>query len=160
MQGQILTADFDGVIYIKLKGVIRYSQCAGLEAFIDNLFESPAFNSVAIDLENAEMLDSTALGLLAKISIELRKITQQKATLFIQNGELLHILKRVCFDQVFKIVPVKSHQENIDFVEIKNLKQSEQEVLSSVLAAHESLAELSESNRSLYTDITEALKIS
>ncbi|MBV1908570.1 MAG: hypothetical protein KUG78_04570 [Kangiellaceae bacterium] len=157
MEGSILSARVDSVEYIRFVGVIRYSQCAGLEAHIDSVFSNPDFTEVAIDLEQAEMLDSTALGLLARISIEFKSISQQKPVIFLQNGELGHILKRVCFDQVFSIIAKPAKGEEIDFVELASVSQNEDQILQSVVSAHKSLSEISESNESFFTDITDAL---
>ncbi len=157
MQGAILSARVDSVEYIRFVGVIRYSNCAGLEAYIDKIFEQPTFKEIAIDLEQAEMLDSTALGLLARISIEFKKVSDKKPAIFLQKGELAHILKRVCFDQVFNIVAKSNNSENLDFVELASLPKNEEEVLKCVVDAHRSLAEISESNERYFTDITRAL---
>ena len=157
MDGSILSARVASVEYIRFVGVIRYSQCAGLEAYIDSLFSNPTFKEVAIDLEQAEMLDSTALGLLAKISIEYKKISTEKPVIFIMPGELAHILKRVCFDQVFKIISKPVNDNQIDFVELDSVSQDEEQILASVVEAHKYLAEISDSNERYFTDITNAL---
>lgn len=157
MQGKILAARIDSVEYIRFVGVIRYSNCAGLEAHIENIFSKPDFSEIAIDLELAEMLDSTALGLLARISIELKKSSENKPVIFIQKGELAHILKRVCFDQVFNIVAKSNGADNLNFVELASISKNEEEVLACVVDAHRSLAEISESNKQYFTDITQAL---
>ena len=157
MQGTILSARVDSVEYIRFVGIIRYSHCAGLEAHIERMFNDPDFTEVAIDLEQAEMLDSTALGLLARISIEFTKISNKKPVIFLKKGELVHILKRVCFDQVFSIVEKSYRAENLDFVELATTKLNEEEVLDCVVQAHRSLAEISEDNKHYFTDITKVL---
>ncbi len=157
MQGTILAARLDSVEYIRFVGIIRYSHCAGLEAHIDKIFEEASFKEIAIDLEAAEMLDSTALGLLARISIEFKKMSPNKPVIFLQKGELAHILKRVCFDQVFNIVAKSKDKGKPDFVELANISKNEEEMLESVVEAHRNLAELSESNQHYFTDITRAL---
>ena len=157
MEGNIKYARVDGVEYIRFTGVIRYSRCAGLESYIDKTFETPDFSDIAIDLENAQMLDSTALGLLAKIAIEFKAISDSKPVIFIRGGELAHILKRVCFDQVFNIVSDTNTTDNMNFVEIDSVPTSEEGVLKCVIDAHRHLAEVSEQNSHYFTDITKAL---
>lgn len=157
MDGSILSARVDSIEYLRFVGIIRYSQCAGLEAYIDSIFSNPTFQDIAIDLEQAEMLDSTALGLLAKISIEYKKISEDKPVIFISPGELAHILKRVCFDQVFNIISKPVGEGDIKFVELDTIRQDEKQILASVVDAHKNLAEISESNQSYFTDITKAL---
>jgi len=157
MEGSIFSARLETIEYIKFVGVIRYTQCTGLEAYIESLFESPSFSEMVIDLNEADMLDSTALGLLARISIEYKKISDKKAVLFLQSGELAHILKRVCFDQVFNIIAKSKNKNDMNFVELNSISKSEDEVMEYVIEAHKNLAKISEKNQHYFTDITQAL---
>ncbi|PHS19594.1 MAG: hypothetical protein COA86_04025 [Kangiella sp.] len=164
MKGRILTARLDDIEYINFIGVVRYSDCSGLEAYINQLFQSPkGVSEIAINLENADMLDSTALGLLARISIEFKKATDKQPVIFVKKGELAHILRRVCFDQVFRIVTSKQNKsdletsQNLNFIELASVQVDENKVLESVLLAHKNLADISKDNEHYYTDISKVL---
>jgi len=159
MKGAIFTARVDSVVYFRFTGVIRYSQCGGLESFINQLFSKADFTDVAVDLEMAEMLDSTALGLLARISIEYKKISDKKAVIFIHNGELANILKRVCFDRVFNIISKPKSELDMDFVELSSISESDEQTLDCVIEAHKNLASLSSDNAHYFTDITRAVSM-
>ena len=152
--GMILTARVDNIEHIKFTGVVRYSHCSGLELHIDHLFQDADFTEIIVDLEDAEILDSTALGLLARIAIEHRKISTNKPVIFVHTGELSQILSRVCFDQVFSILVSNSDRQDAKFVELRALPQDENQVLESVIKAHRSLASLNEQNQGLFRDIT------
>ncbi len=160
MSGSILTARVDSLEYIRFLGVVRYSQCGGLEGYINKIFAQNEDFDIAIDLEQAEMLDSTALGLLARLSIEYKNRSQKKPTIFIHQGELAHVLKRVCFDQVFNIISKPKDENDLDFVELVDVSKSEEEVLACVISAHKSLAEISDANHHYFTDITQATSCS
>jgi anti-anti-sigma regulatory factor len=67
--GQILVADHNGVYVIKMMGDVRLTLCISFDQFIDAMFKSENFTSVLFDLSDAEAIDSTTLGLMAKISI-------------------------------------------------------------------------------------------
>src|SRR5690606_41436595 len=67
--GQILVADHNGVYVIKMVGDVRLTLCISFDQFIDAMFKSENFTSVLFDLSEAEAIDSTTLGLMAKISI-------------------------------------------------------------------------------------------
>lgn len=158
MEGAIYTARIDAIEYIKFKGTIRYSHCSGLEAHIENLFNKKDFEDIAIDMVEARVLDSTALGLLARISIEQNKQTKRKPVILIAEGELLNILNRVCFDQVFNIVLSDSLSTGHNFEQLSNDEDDENKTLQRVVKAHQDLARLADENASLYKDITNALK--
>ena len=157
MAGSILAASVEGIEYLKFKGVVRYSHCGGLEAYIDQLFDSEGLDAVVIDLEEAEILDSTALGLLARIAIEYKKISAAMPVIFLKRGELDKIIKRVCFDQVFHMVYDDLDIQATEFKELVDQDQNEEQVLQRVLQAHRHLATISRDNESLYRDITLAL---
>ena len=157
MNGTILAASVDGNEYLKFKGAVRYSHCAGLEAYIDELFARENIKLIIIDLEEAEILDSTALGLLARIAIEYRRISDKKPTIFLKNSELKNIIKRVCFDQVFELIYDRGQKLNQEFLELSKEQQDEEQVLKRVLDAHKNLAQLDAENESLYRDITKVL---
>jgi anti-anti-sigma regulatory factor len=140
--------------YIRFKGVIRYSQCAGLEHHIEQIFMRKDFKQVIIDLEKAEMLDSTALGLLARVAIEARKFLSDKPIIFVKNGDILRILQRVCFDQVFNILADGKVLSSSQFFDISTLQMNENQTLETVIRAHQDLASLSASNKEMFKDIT------
>lgn len=157
MEGMILTTNVDGAEYIKFCGTVRYSHCGGLESHIDTLFKSEVPTRIVIDLEEADILDSTALGLLARIAIELKKFSSLKAVIFLRTGELSNILKRVCFDQVFDMVLDGNCSQRGNLQELVNQPEGEDEVLQRVIEAHKNLAKLNKENEHLYNDITNAL---
>ncbi|WP_444998181.1 STAS domain-containing protein [Aliikangiella sp. IMCC44359] len=157
MDGAVFATSVDGIDYIKFEGTVRYSHCAGLEAHIDQLFDNGLLNEIVIDLEDAEILDSTALGLLAKVAIEMKKRTEKRPVIFMARGELNNIIKRVCFDQVFNLVFDNKRQPLDELEELVGQPQDDETVLKRVIEAHRSLAELSKENESLYRDITSAL---
>lgn len=157
MSGSILAASVDGIEYIKFVGTVRYSHCGGLETHIDKLFANQDVSEVVIDLEKAEILDSTALGLLARVAIEFKKLSDRKPVIFLTEGELTNIIKRVCFDQVFDLVFDREGHSLENMEELVSQPQNEEQVLKRVVEAHRNLARLSKENESLYTDITSAI---
>ncbi len=157
MDGSIFAARIDDIEYIKFFGTVRYSHCGGLESHIDSLFENKDFDEVVIDLEDAEILDSTALGLVARIAIELKKYSEHKPVIFLSRGELSNILRRVCFDQVFNIIVDHNNPEHGELRELTSQPQNEERVLERVVSAHKHLAKIDKGNEALYRDITGAL---
>jgi hypothetical protein len=68
--GQILVADHEGVYVIKMIGDVRLTLCISFDQFIDSMFNAENFSAVLFDLSEAEAIDSTTLGLMAKISLQ------------------------------------------------------------------------------------------
>ena len=149
MKGAILTTRAENIEYIKFVGTVRYSHCAGLESHINQLFDENNFDEVVIDLEEAEILDSTALGLLARVAIEQKKSSSLKPVIFLKQGELSNVLKRVCFDQVFTIILNDNIKFSGEFKELPIQSQSEKQILQRVIDAHRDLAKLDKQNEKL-----------
>ncbi|MBR5928239.1 MAG: anti-sigma factor antagonist, partial [Spirochaetia bacterium] len=56
-------------VYFKLTGVLKYTTCGHFDAFLDDFIAHASdVESITIDLTEAEFLDSTNLGFLAKIA--------------------------------------------------------------------------------------------
>ena len=70
--GRILVTEHDGMNIIRLVGDVRLTLCISFDEFIKNMFEQHNLRSVIFDLRDAEGIDSTTLGLMAKISIGAR----------------------------------------------------------------------------------------
>ncbi len=163
--GLIQVANLDATEYIRFYGIVRYSHCSGLELHIDQLFKNQTFEHIVIDLTHADILDSTALGLMAKIAIELRKLKREQAVIIVGDGELKNILKRVCFDQVFLILgqqeAVENNNKNTNqankqkYRALSQLPLGEEKLLETVIKAHKNLSQLSHKNENLFRDITD-----
>ena len=66
MEGRILAAHHHGAYALKFVGDVRVNLCNSIDDYLDHMFEDPEFQSVLVDLCEAEGVDSTTLGLLAK----------------------------------------------------------------------------------------------
>jgi anti-anti-sigma regulatory factor len=138
----------------KLKGDIRYSDVTGLQELLDTLDLAGA--DCLIDLTKATHLDSTAMGCIAQIAIKSRGAEASPPVILLSSQHLYESLLSVCFDKVFDIQFDSLEQSESDFnpvqgeVTIDKLRQS-------VIAAHKTLSEISESNQNLFQDVNELL---
>ena len=71
--GRILVAGQDGAFVIKLVGDVRLTLCTTLDEFFDEMLSVEGFASVVVDLSDALNVDSTTLGLLAKLAIKAKE---------------------------------------------------------------------------------------
>ena len=66
--GRIQFAEQDGTFVLKFVGEVRLTLCSALDATIEKIFTAMNFNAIVIDLTETRSIDSTTLGLLAKLS--------------------------------------------------------------------------------------------
>ncbi|MEM9397675.1 MAG: anti-anti-sigma factor, partial [Pseudomonadota bacterium] len=72
-EGRVLAAKENGAYVIRLVGDVRLTLCASIEDYVEGMLEDPEFRSVWVDLCDAEGIDSTTLGQLAKLALAVDK---------------------------------------------------------------------------------------
>ncbi len=155
--GRILVADHDGMYLIKFVGDVRVNLCAAVDDFLAEMFRDEDFKSVLVDLTATEGIDSTSLGILAKLSIKASDLYGFTPTLVSTNSDITRVLRTVGFDDVFHIV----EKPLVDEAQIAELPQAETSVENlrrRVLEAHRALMGLNESNQEKFRDLVATLE--
>ncbi len=158
--GQILVADHEGVYVIKLVGDVRLTLCISFDQFIDSMFSSDKFCSILFDLTDAEAIDSTTLGLMAKISILGRERKNIVPVVVSTNPSINRLLESMGFDDIFEII---HHVDQPALAEAVNTRLpatevSEREARDRVLEAHRILMGLNDNNRETFQDLVQTLE--
>lgn len=157
MSGRILVASHDGVYLIVFEGDVRLTLCTTVDEYLEKMFQDSEFRSVIVDLSTTENIDSTSLGLLAKLSIQADKRFSFRPTLISTRRDVTRILLSMGFDEVFDLVeqPLE-HQEQL--AELPELIASEENVRQRVLDAHRILMSMNDANRDAFQDLVAALE--
>lgn len=155
--GRILVADQDGMYLIKFVGDVRVNLCAAVDDFLSEMFRDKDFKSVLVDLTATEGIDSTSLGILAKLSIQASNLYGFTPTLVSTNPDVTRILLTVGFDDVFHIVQ-KPLVEEAQIAELPHAETSSENLRRRVLEAHRALMGLNESNREKFRDLVATLE--
>ena len=154
---KILQAEEKGIYVLKFVGEIRLNLCSTLDNLVDSITQDPNFRTVVIDLSETEVIDSTTLGLLAKIALAAKKQSGFTPSLISTHPDITRIIGSMGFDSIFIIVgePVSS-MERLE--EIPELKASEQQVRDKVLEAHKILMGMNSRNREEFKNLVHALE--
>lgn len=155
--GQILVADHSGVFVIKMTGDVRLTLCISFDQFIDTMLDSANFTSVLFDLSEAEAVDSTTLGLMAKISLLAQEKRNIKPVILATNTSIQRILETMGFADIFIIVD----KLNIDLSPDKKLtviECDENMVKEKVIEAHKILMSLNEKNHETFKNLVNMLE--
>lgn len=88
---------------LKLIGDVRYTMGCALGDFLDRLFTQTDYNDIVVDLTETHSIDSTSLGLLAKIANFNRQHFAHKTTLLSTNADVNQILDNMGFYEIFNI---------------------------------------------------------
>ncbi len=155
--GRIQFAESEGTFVLKFIGDVRLTLCAALDAYIEKIFSALTFESIVIDLTETHGIDSTSLGLLAKLSILSNNRVGLLPTLVSTHDDMNRLLQSMGFDQIFNIV-AESTPTDTELHDLPGQMLSEDQVKDRVLEAHRILMDLNEHNRAAFTDLVGTLE--
>lgn len=155
--GQILVADHEGVYVIKMVGDVRLTLCISFDQFIETMFSETNFSTVLFDLSEAEAIDSTTLGLMAKISLQGDERHGITPVILSTNASINRVLQTMGFHDIFTIVgeletPVKPARE------LPADLHDEHQVKEKVLEAHKILMGLNQENSATFRNLVKMLE--
>ncbi len=157
--GKIQFAEYNETFVLKCVGDVRLTFCSALNETIEKILKTNSFKSIVIDLTEVISIDSTTLGLLAKLSILSKRKFGMLPTLASTNPDVSRVLDSMGFNQVFNLVHTPAPcPECLD--DLPEQDQSEAVVKERVLEAHHILMSLNESNRDAFRDLVSALESS
>lgn len=157
MRGRILVGDHQGVYVLMFQGDVRLTLCTAVDDFLDRMFADSGFRSVVVDLAQTDSIDSTSLGLLAKLSIQADRRFGCRPTLVSTRPEITRILVTTGLDDVFDLVEEPlDHAEQLGELDCR--AASEEEIRHRVVEAHRILMDMSESNRAAFEDLVATLE--
>ncbi len=156
-EGRILAATHDGAYVLKFAGDLRVNLCSAIDDYFDQMFEDPDFVSVLVDLCEAEGIDSTTLGLLAKLALRCRKQFGMRPAIYSCNPGINRLLASMAFGKIFDIREQSCDQPGA-IRESPATSDDAEAVRRKVVEAHQILMDLSEENRERFRDLITALE--
>jgi anti-anti-sigma factor len=158
-EGKILAAHHDGAYVIRMVGDVRLTLCTTIDEYFQHMFEDPEFASVWVDLCEAEGIDSTTLGLLAKLALRVKEQFGFIPAIYSCDSGINRLLKSMGFQRLFELhEELCSNPDDID--EIPVVQGSEAAVKIKVVEAHRVLMDISDENRARFKDLMAALESS
>ncbi len=153
---KIYYGEAHGIFILKITGSLRFNQCFTLEKFLKENLTTQTPDSLLVDLSTAELLDSTALGLLAQIALAFQKLKHKKPDLFCKENDLKKVLLSMSLEQLFHFTEKAPLQMSLPILTMQSDTQQSQ--TERVLSAHETLMGLSEKNKKEFKSVVDMLK--
>lgn len=148
--------------WLKLEGDVRVPWCVSLETYCEKVIQQPEVIAVCVNLSEAENLDSTTLGVLAKVAIHTLKYCNDKAVLLCDDENILRLVLSMGFAKVYDIRSSENDNypdlDNIVFDELPLVECTEADMKESVIAAHRTLMDMTEDNRASFSSLVDALE--
>ena len=158
--GNILVAQHEGSYVIKFVGDVRLTLCARLDNFLEKMFRSKTFSGVLVDVSDAENIDSTSLGLLAKLAIKNQKNTNTRPIILSPNENITRLLDSMGFSKIFDIRGHLEYSANGDLNEIPDVVADESAMREKIIDAHKVLMDLNEKNHDTFKTLVTSLEAS
>lgn len=159
MNGRVLMASEQGQYVIKLTGDVRMTLCTTIDTCLKTMVQDPKFSSVTVDVTEAEGIDSTSLGLLAKISRLASPKMGHIPLLVSSDPGITRIIESMGFrDRVYSIVSQTDVQEAEALTEADICPVDEQVARERVLEAHKILMSLNDDNRQAFKELVECIE--
>lgn len=155
--GKILLAEQDGVTVLKFVGDVRCSLGPTISEFVNRVGQCEGIRSIVIDLTETTGIDSTALGLLAKVSLCSQEVLDVLPTIVSPHEDITRILVSMGFDNVF-VIADSCPEDAGPLGELPTKLVSEEALRDQVLEAHRVLMDLNQQNRDAFRDLVEALE--
>jgi len=155
--GKILVSDNEGNYLLKLIGDVRVTLCGSLNRHMETIFGSQDVKKVIVDMLEAEGLDSTTLGLMAKLGMHCRKEYGINVQVFCQNPSILRTLDCMGFEEIFDIIQ-EVPTIDAELHSIESVSSEVDEIRRQVVEAHKLLMQLNPENSKEFTDLIRALE--
>jgi anti-anti-sigma factor len=152
-EGQIYYAVADNRAFLKLVGIIRYPLSQRLGLAVGRMFATVKVEGVVVDLQEAEFIDSTCLGLLARVATRCQELDWSRPIIVSTQLELNRVLQSMGFDRVCILVdnPAAPAVSLVNAEALSGICRRPDPHL--VLDAHRALCEMNEKNRHLFQNI-------
>lgn len=156
--GEIFYDTHGDAYVVKFVGEIRSHMGCSLNDHLKQALDGEELRQVYIDLLDATSLDSTSLGLLAKIANALRQAEKPKAIVLSDSDDINQVLESMGLDEIFTI----RASDNVCPCASKHLDviaaPARDEMQQTVLEAHNVLIDLNEKNRQTFQELIEVIE--
>lgn len=146
---------YKGVEVLRYLGDVRHTLCMALDRYLEQLLQRPDLRGFVVDLTAAEGVDSTNLGLLARLARAMQKAGLPRVTLISTQPDINELLIAVGFDDVFDIVQTVT----LPLEEMSEIPGAPEDAPGRLLLeAHRELMNLNDANRARFRDVVQAFE--
>lgn len=156
-QGSIFYAMLDNHYVIKFTGEVRLTLCSSLDAHLEKVISSNECEHVLIDVTEAICLDSTTLGLIAKLAIRAKNQGLPVPVLVSTHDDVTRTLLSMGFDQVFVLLDLLPLTQ-YELIQVPLVQESVEEMQERIIKAHKILMSLNDSNYEAFNSLIAVLE--
>lgn len=157
--GRVTHAQVGGVQVLRYHGRVDYTLAPAIKRFTDQLIARGGIQGWIFDLTAARILDSTNLGLIARMVARSRG--PSRSVIVSSSDDINGVLYSMGFDETFDLVTAAPPEVGAaagDEIQHQGPASSAGELGRTMLEAHQVLMTLSESARNQFKDVVACLE--
>ena len=155
--GHVEYASLNGTHIFKLIGEVRAQSCISLDKLLSKIEQQSNVVGAIVDLTQTTFIDSTVLGVLAKLGLKLKQIHHIQAVMLSTNPDITTLANSMGLGQVFVILNYCGDPK-VCTLELMEEHISHNTMLTTVLDAHKTLMELNENNLNMFEPLVKQLQ--
>ena len=146
---------------LRLAGQIRYTLARRLRTFVDDVIATAGCDAVFIDLREVDFIDSTGLGMVARIGRLTLESRGRRAAIVVAPGDVEVTLRSAGFDELFVMLAEFPYDPTVDLREIPLSELAcphDSQMGHLILDAHRDLAAVSEESQATFRPVIDTLE--
>ena len=155
--GHVEYASLNGTHIFKLIGEVRAQSCISLDKLLNRIEQQSNVVGAIVDLTQTTFIDSTVLGILAKLGLKLKQIHNIQAVMLSTNSDITTLANSMGLGQVFVILNYCG-DPNVCTLELMEEHITHRNMLNNVLDAHKTLMELNQNNQNMFEPLVKQLQ--
>ena len=156
--GHVTHAAQEGVHVLRYFGTVNYTLAPGLQRFLEQLIHEDKVSGLVFDLTQAESLDSTNLGLMARANEEAHDLGAANSVIISSNEDIDAVLRSMGFEQTFELFRAGSAFPSANDEAIAVGVTCASELQHTMLEAHRALVRMSEAGRLEFEPVVQCLE--
>ncbi len=155
--GHVEYASLNGTHIFRLVGEVRAHSCISLDKLLNKIEHQDGVVGAIVDLTQTSFIDSTVLGILAKLGLKLKQAHQIQAVMLSTNSDITTLANSMGLGQVFVILDYCG-DPNVCTRALVDEHITHRNMLHTVLDAHKTLMKLNQSNQNMFEPLVKQLQ--
>lgn len=155
--GHVEYASLNGTHIFKLIGEVRAQSCISLDKLLNKIEQQDNVVGAIVDLTETSFIDSTVLGVLAKLGLKLKQVHHIQAVMLSTNSDITTLANSMGLGQVFVILNYCG-DSHVCTRALMEEHVTHRNMLTTVLDAHKTLMKLNESNKNMFEPLVKQLQ--
>jgi len=155
--GHVEYASWNGTHIFKLIGEVRAQSCISLDKLLNRIEQQQNVVGAIVDLTETTFIDSTVLGILAKLGLKLKQVHHIQAVMLSTNPDITTLANSMGLGQVFVILNY-CKEPQVCTRELCEEEITHNTMLKTVLDAHKTLMQLNENNQNMFEPLVKQLQ--